>query len=119
MPSLVDVVDQLHQDNCIWHFPSSIVQDGVNIPLVVTDQRDVQPARSCWLLFHQQEDQEQRAVELKRRNALLGVTLVKGPRVRWIASVAPVQLDQGEKVRKPILASRFVGISFDRILKTK
>ena len=78
MPSLVNLVDQLHQDNRIWHFPSSIVQDGVNIPLIVADERDVQPARGCWLLFHQQERQEQRAVELKCRNALLGVTLGTG-----------------------------------------
>ena len=73
MPSLVNLVDQFHQDNCNWHFPSRIVQDGIDIPLIVADQRNAKPARRCWLLGHQQEHQEQRAVELNCRNSLLGV----------------------------------------------
>ena len=94
MPSLVDLVDQLHQDDRIGHFSSSIVQDGVDIPLIVNDQRDVKAARSSWLLFHQQEHQEQRAVELNGRNALLGVTLFECPRVRNLSDLVlePVHL---------------------------
>ena len=82
MPSLVNLVDQLHQDYRIGHFSSSIVQDGVDVPLIVTDQRNVEAARSSWLPFHQQENQEQRAVELDSCNALLGVTILECPRVR-------------------------------------
>ena len=75
MPSLVDLVDQLHQDYRIGHFPSSIVQDGVDIPLIVTDQRDVKAARSSWLLFP-------------------SGTLFKGPRVRSLSDLVlePVHL---------------------------
>ena len=94
MPSLVDLVDQFYQDNCIWHFPSGIVQDGVDIPLIVADQWNVKPARTCWLLGHQQEHQEQRAVELNCRNALLVVTLFESPRVRGLSYLVlePVHL---------------------------
>ena len=41
MPSLVDLVDQLHQNDCIRHFSSCIVQDGVDIALIVADQGNV------------------------------------------------------------------------------
>ena len=41
MPSLVDLVDHLHQDDGTGHPSCGILQDRVNIALVVTDQGNV------------------------------------------------------------------------------
>ena len=44
MPSLVKLVDELHQNHSSGHLPGSIVEDRVYIALIVTHQRDVKSA---------------------------------------------------------------------------
>ena len=41
MASLVKLVDELHQDNRSRHLSGSIVENGVDIPLIITHQWDV------------------------------------------------------------------------------
>ena len=94
MPSLVDLIDQFHQDNCIWHLSGCIVQDGIDIPLIIADQRNVKPASRCWLFGHQQEHQKQRAVELNGSDPLLWIPFFESPRMRSLSELVlePVHL---------------------------
>ena len=94
MPSLVDLIDQFHQDNCIWHLSGRIVQDGIDIPLIIADQRNVKPASRCWLFGHQQEHQKQRAVELNGSDPLLWIPFFESPRMRSLSELVlePVHL---------------------------
>ena len=41
MPSLVKLVDELHQNHSSGHLSGSIVENGVYIALIVTHQWDV------------------------------------------------------------------------------
>ena len=84
--SLVKLVDELHQDNSSWHLSGSIVENGIDIPLIITHQWDVK-STGCWrILRHQQQCQEQSAIELQGRNSLLRVILFEGPRVVFLAN---------------------------------
>ena len=61
MTSLVKVVDELHEDNSSWHLSGSIVENGVDIPLIIAHQWDVK-STGCWrILRHQQQCQKQGA----------------------------------------------------------
>ena len=42
MPNLVKLVDELHENHCRRHLPGSIVENGIDISLIVTYQRDVE-----------------------------------------------------------------------------
>ena len=42
MSSLVELVDELHEDHCRRHLPGSIVENGVEIALIVTHQWDME-----------------------------------------------------------------------------
>ena len=68
MPSLVKLVDDLHQDHSSWHLSGSIVENGVDIPLIIAHQwmRSLQDVEG--ILRHQQQCQKQGAVELQGRN---------------------------------------------------
>ena len=84
--SLVKLVDELHEDNRRRHLPSSIVENGVDIALSVTHQRDMK-STGCWrILRHQQQCQEQGAVELQGRDSLLRVILFESPRMVFLAN---------------------------------
>ncbi len=52
VPSLIDLVDQLHQNHSAGHLSCGIIQDRVDITLVVADQGNVQSASSCGLTIH-------------------------------------------------------------------
>ena len=86
MPSLVKLVDELHENHCRRHLPGSIVENGIELSLIVTYQRDVE-STGCWrILRHQHQCQEQSAIELQGRNSLLRVILFESPRVVFLAN---------------------------------
>ena len=86
MPSLVKLVDELHENHCRQHLPGSIVENRIDISLIVTYQRDVESTGCWWILRHQQQCQEQSAIEFQGRNSLLRVILFEGPRVVFLAN---------------------------------
>ena len=86
MPSLVKLVDELHQDHSSWHLSGSIVENGVDIPLIIAHQWDAKSTGCRRILRHQQQCQKQGAVELQGRNSLLGVILFEGPSMMFLAN---------------------------------
>ena len=86
MPSLVKLVDELHENHCRRHLPGSIVENRIDISLIVTYQRDVESTGCWWILRHQHQCQEQSAIEFQGRNSLLRVILFESPRVVFLAN---------------------------------
>ena len=87
MPSLVKLVDELHENHCRRHLPGSIVENRIDISLIVTYQRDVESTGCWWILRHQHQCQEQSAVELQGRDSLLRVILFESPRMVFLANL--------------------------------